>query len=571
MTVLDRLQESVQGLYDRATGRSARLWLAESARAEREMRLHLEETISDLENRMNEPGWQRLTALADQEFSREGLRQITAVCRIMAIKNSLIKRGLSLRASYIWGQGVQTSARAQGKRPGEQDVNAVVQRWLDDPSNRRTFTGLGACEDLERALGSDGNLFFALFTRPKTGRVQVRTLPWDEITDVISNPQDRSEPWFYRREWYEEEQTGSGVVDRRRIAYYPALGYRPRLRPRKLSFPGHGDGGLVEVLWDAPVLHVAVNSPLHWKWGIPDSYAAVDWARAYTEFLTDWARLIKALSRFAWKLTTPGRKQAQARARIGATPSHDRLSGEPNTAGATALLPPDMALESVPKSGATIDSESGRPLAAMIAAALDLPVTMLLGDPGVTGNRATAQTLDQPTELAMQMRRELWTDVRRTILDYVIDQAVKAPMGPLRGTITLDEDGREVIELDGDTDRTVDITWPDLDDIDPLQVIQAITTADGTTYIPPLVVVRLLLEALGLKNVDEILDQVTDDNGEFLSPSGALGAAGQAAIDAFNRGEDPAAAVGGRDRGEPTSADDDPEDENARRPEPANA
>lgn len=36
-----------------------------------------------------------------------------------------------------------------------------------------------------------------------------------------------------------------------------------------------------------------------------------------------------------------------------------------------------------------------------------------------------------PTERgpAMQMRRELWTDVRRTILDYVIDQAARTSTG----------------------------------------------------------------------------------------------------------------------------------------------
>ncbi|GAA3843943.1 hypothetical protein GCM10022226_78680 [Sphaerisporangium flaviroseum] len=86
---------------------------------------------------------------------------------------------------------------------------------------------------------------------------------------------------------------------------------------------------------------------------------------------------------------------------------------------------------------------------------------MLLGDPGTTGARATAETLDQPTELAFQMRRELWSDVHRTLTSYVIDQAVKAPMGPLKGTVTLDEDGQEIITLRGATERTIDIgpTW----------------------------------------------------------------------------------------------------------------
>ena len=231
------------------------------------------------------------------------------------------------------------------------------------------------------------------------------------------------------------------------------------------------------------------------------------------------------------------------------------------------MLPPDMQLEAVPKSGATIDSESGRPLAAMIAAALDLPVTMLLGDPGVTGSRATAQTLDQPTELAMQMRRELWTGVRRTIFDYVIDQAVKAPMGALTGTVTVGEDGREVVELDGDTDRTIDITWPDLDDVNPAQVIEAISLADQSTYLPPLVMARLYLDALGVKNADEIIEQLTGDDGEFLPPKGAqvLGAVGQAALDAYQRGEDPAGAVGGQRRNALRHADE----PDAEVPEPA--
>ena len=34
-----------------------------------------------------------------------------------------------------------------------------------------------------------------------------------------------------------------------------------------------------------------------------DVYAAMPWARAYKGFLTDWARLVKALSKFAWRLT----------------------------------------------------------------------------------------------------------------------------------------------------------------------------------------------------------------------------------------------------------------------------
>ncbi|MEV6036022.1 hypothetical protein AB0L65_33045 [Nonomuraea sp. NPDC052116] len=555
MGIASRLQET---LY-RVTGRTE---MAEAVRAERQMVAHLQESLADLEHRMYEPGWQKLTAYAEREFTREGLQQITAVCRIMTIKSPLLRRGLSLRTGYVWGQGVQISARATGEQG--QDVNSVVQAFLDDPGNRRTFSGDQAHEELERALFSDGNVFFALFTSPRTGRVQVRTLPWDEITDVICNPEDRSEPWFYRREWWQDRRTETGVIQERHVAYYPALGYRPALRPRRLTFPMYGDSGLADVIWDAPVYHVRANSQLGWKFGIPDSYAAIDWAQAYKSFLEDWATLIKALSRFAWRLTSKGSKQAQARAKMATAPTTDRFSGEPQRAGATALMTPDMALEAIPKSGATIDSESGRPLAAMVAAALDVPVTMLLGDPGTTGARATAETLDTPTERSMELRRSVWGEAWRQILDYVIDQAAKAPSGPLKGKVSRDDDGLEVVDLAQDTDRTVDISWPDIDDLDPAVIIDSIVKADATGYLPPLTVVRLLLEALGVRDAESIIDGLTDEEGNFKPPEGTAGAAGQAAVDAFRRGEDPARMLGGGDpEPEPDGEEDQPDDEQA--------
>jgi hypothetical protein len=552
------LASRIQETFYRVTGRTELAEVVRDKRAAMAMVSHLQESIADLEARMYEPGWQKLTAHADQEFTREGLQRITAVCRVMAIKNSLIKRGLSLRNAYVWGQGVQISARANGKQRGQQDVNAVVQAFLDDEGNRRVFSSPQAREETERALGTDGNVFYALFTSPRTGRVQVRSLPWDEITDVVTNPEDCSEPWFYRREWWEDRRTERGVQQVRRVAYYPALGYNPPIKPRRLNFPTYGDSALAEVFWDAPVYHVKVNGLKGWKFGLPDAYAAIDWAQAYKSFLEDWATLIKALSRFAWRLTSKGSKQAAARARIAAAPSTDKFSGEPQRAGATALMTPDMALEAIPKSGATIDSESGRPLAAMVAAALDVPVTMLLGDPGTTGARATAETLDSPTERSMDLRRNVHSEALRAILNYVIDQAVKAPQGALKGVVRRDEDGREAVELDGDTDRAIDINFPDIEDVDPAVVIDAIVKADGTSYLPPLVVVRLLLEALGVTDVDEIIDALTGPDGEFLPPEGAVGRAGQAAVDAFRRGDDPAMALGGGDP-EPEQSEDEEE------------
>jgi hypothetical protein len=472
------------------------------------------ESLTQLEQQLNEPGWVRFAHLTEQEFSQTGMTQMRAVCRLMSIANPLVKRGLSLRSAYVWGQGVEITARANGRdSAGEQDVQAVVSAFLDDDGNKRALTGSAARNRLEHALGTDGDLFIAHFTRPTTGQVQVRVVRADEITEVICNPEDRSEPWYYRRVWYRntiDAQTGT-VTPQQQERLYPCIDYRPATRLRRL--------GQVEIAWDTPLLHVDVNRPEGWQRGVPDAYAAIPWARAYKEFLESWAGLMHALSRFAWRLTAKPAVRAQAKAKLREAPPVT-AAGQVNDVGGTAILPPEAALEAIPKSGATIDAESGRPLAMMVAAALDVPVTMLLSDPGQTGARAVAETLDQPTELAMAQRRDLWATAYQRILRYVITEAVRAPQGPLRGVIRRDPwTGQESVALAGDTDQTIDIDWPDLDDTDMGVVVDAIVKAAGTGVVPPEQILRLLLTALGVRDVESIVEAMTVD-GEFQWPRG---------------------------------------------------
>jgi hypothetical protein len=522
----------------------------------------LRESVSDLERQLLDPGWQQFVAYAQQEFSAEGMVQLRAICRLFTLKNPLLKRGSALRSAYVWGQGVEITARANGKeRGGEQDVQAIVAAFLADPGNQRSLTGAEARDQLEHALFTDGEVFHACFTNPRTGRVQVRTLPADEIVEVICNPEDNAEPWFFRRRWVQMTYEANGSQrNELREELYPAIDYRPAGVGRFRTYAN------LPIRWDAPVIQTTVNRPLHWHRGIPDAYAAIDWSRAYKTFLEDWATLMKSLARFAWKLTSKGSARAQARQALAAAAPRDSATGRAFDVGGTAVTPVDAVLEAIPKSGATIDADSGRPLAAMVAAALGVPVTMLLGDPGTTGARATAETLDKPTELEMGQRRELWTATLRRILTYVITEAVRAPQGPLKGTITRDPyTDQDVVTLDGDTSLQIDIDWPDLTDTDVATIVKAIVEAHGTGTVPPEQTLRMVLTALKVRGVDELVEQMLDDDtGEFIYPKGPpLGSGGEAAALA-RRGDDPTAAGPG-----PMEDDDDPPHGDGTEEEPA--
>lgn len=484
--------------------------------------------VTDLERQITQdPGWRLFSVLQAQEFSPEGMTQLRAVCRLMSLANPLLKRGGELRRVYVHGQGCEIRARATGRakddQDEEQDVNAVIDRHVRNRTNRKTVYGQQAAGELEQAVFTDGEVFIAHYTKPKTGWVSLRTFAADEITEVITDPDDRSTPWYYRRVWQRQSYDKNGHLQyEQQELLYPDIDYRPVIRPGR--FAG------VQVEWAAPVMQVAANRPLNWLRGIPDAYAAINWVRAYKEFLEQWATLMKSLAKFAWKLTTEGRNREQAKRALAQAGTSRAITGEANAVGGTALLPLDAQLEAIPKSGATIDAMSGRPLAMMAAAGVGVPVTMLLMDPGQTGARATAETLDWPTELTMRDRRELWTAARLRTCAYVITEAVRAPSGPLKGTITRDEaTGEEIVTLAGETDDTVDVVWPDLDDVEAKEIIDGIVAASATGVIPPELILRHLLVALGVRDVDSIIAEMEDEDGNFLFPPTAAAAQQQAA------------------------------------------
>lgn len=482
------------------------------------------ESMADLELAREDVGWRQMGVWAEQQMSRDGLNRSAALCRLMATANPLIKRGLQLRHAYVWGEGVEIEAR----NTDLDELTGLVQEYMR--TNRDVLFGSQAQEELERVFGHDGNIFLAHFTKPRTGKVKVRSLPFVEFAERVTNPDDRDETWFYLRRWTTEEIVDGVRRHTRYEAYYPALGYRPQIRPKMLDD--------VEIMWDAPVLHACVNRLDGDDWGVGDAFAAIDHARGYTGFLNDWAKLMKALAKYAWRVTGESKRTAANAAssiRKNTADTAARTLPGSDGAGATAVMA-GATLEAIPKSGATLDANSGRPLAAMVAAALGVPVTMLLADPGQEGARAVAATLDKPTALGFKARQRLWQTIFNDSIDYAINQAVKAPQGPLRGTVVRDEWGDELVTLAGEVDRGIKVTFPDIDEVDPKSLLEAIAIADGLDKLPDLIIVRLALLALGVEDVDTVLDTLTDDDGNFIPPTQT---AGNAAIKKARDGQDP--------------------------------
>ena len=462
----------------------------------------LKERIAELELAREDQGWDKLMGEGDKELSWSFLKEIRRNARLYYLKNPLILRAVKLQTQYVFGQGVEIEAE-------DKEVNVVVQSFLDDPKNRTELTEHQARMTKETELQLDANLYFVLFTNISTGRVRLRTIPVDEITDIITDPKDAKTPLYYKRVYVERTWSKDGKTpdDKTKTVFYPDWKNK--------------DGNLTKNVSKEVVYHVSVNKLSDWKFGVSEVYAAIAWAKAHKEFLSDWATIIKSLSRFAWKLTAGSRRGMNASKDTLQTGITSSNAAETNPSPATGSIlnqPAGINMNPIKTAGSTTGSTDGDRLIHMVCAAQGIYFHYLIGDPS-TGNLATAKAMERPMEIMFKDRQTLWKSILTEILNYVVEQSVIAKNGRLEGTVEVNDFGGKEVTLASTNKSTIIITFPELVTPDSKARVESVIAA-ATLGGKPLagtfdkeMVVRLLLQALAVDDIDEIIKKTFPGEG----------------------------------------------------------
>jgi hypothetical protein len=418
----------------------------------------------------DDAGWNTTsTASGTGSFTLDELQKAAQRIRETSEGNPLLKRGCGLRTSYIFGRGVEFG-----------NLQPRFKKTVDIAANQEVLFSPEAQVINERSHFTDGQ-FFVL------GNVSTKTfqrVPFDQITAVVTNPDDAEDVWYYRRTWTRRavDLTGNGGKEVQVNEWYPADTYAPE------------NGRYVGRIQNQPVnlsfrmFASRVNRRAGNVWGLPDAFPALPWAHAYNEYLKDGSRMLKALSMFAWQLRSKTRTgQTNAAAAI-ATPS---------TAGSTAVMGDNMELTSMPRAN-SVDLGDGRPLGSMVASALEVSVVALLSDPGSSGAYGTAQTLDVPTLKAMEARQHVWTLFYRRIMNFI-------------GA------------------KDVEINWPKIETEPSQRMAQALVLAHEAGALWDDEFREAIIEVLDIKKLRTTVPTAgaTSDSGSSIVPSqGNSGAAG---------------------------------------------
>lgn len=338
----------------------------------------------------DDKGWNTINSGTGDGFSLTELQDAAGRIREMSEGNPLLKRGCGLRTSYIFGRGVSFS-----------DQPPRIQKYIQDARNQEVLFSPEAQVINERSHFTDGQFFLLANVSTK----QFQRIPFNEITAMVTDPDDAERLRYIRRTWTNKVQELSSGSARETIknVWYPVDTYEPEGGRFASSIQGYA------VDQNFRMFPSVVNRRAGQILGVPDALPAIPWAHAYNEYLKDGSRMLKALSMFAWKLKAGSKTAANNAAATIATPQ---------SAGSTAVMSEGMDMAAMPR-GNSINLTDGRPLGSMVASALEVSVVALLSDPGSSGAYGTAQTLDVPTVKAMESRQHAWTLFYKRVMYFL--------------------------------------------------------------------------------------------------------------------------------------------------------
>lgn len=314
-------------------------------------------------------GWLPLSAVEgpDSLITLDVIRDHSARARRLATLNPIVKRGLVVRNAYMWG-------------------DPVVYKGFTGPSRKVIEENTKACFSVqarvrdEQSFNTDGCVIYLIDKATKTVTpvplMRLAGVATDDATgDVVAvliNPVVSGEP-----QWY-------------------MLWDRVGVKITKSNY---------KVNKRLTAVYATVNRLAAEQYGKPDLMSAMSYAQKYKEHLEVAHLMEKSLAKLAFKATGINSKQQQAVQQRMAVPG----------VGATANIGAGQDIQAINKAGAGIDFSAGTPLAAMVSAALDIPLSVLLTDGSAGGRQGAETALEDPTFKALELRRQLHIDMLNEI------------------------------------------------------------------------------------------------------------------------------------------------------------
>lgn len=420
-----------------------------------------------------------------------------------SMRLSLIKESRSL---YLWDVITQSvidmwTDFAFGSQVTVKCADPAADEWWSefwDATRNSPIIGERVLKDLSKDLLVDGELFLTFFTSTLDGETTIRTVPADEIAELVTKPGDKKKRLYYRRDYISEDGQPGTI-------YYRDW----QATPQDLAFIALPTDAVIADTPETSILMMQVGYRMAGKRGIPLMTAGAPWSRAYKNFLQDRAAVSKHAAMYPSKVIVKGGQNAvnDIRSRLESSLVNSGSMTDTNpaaVAGSTWIENEALTRSSGVMHTGAVEAETDSSMILAMAGLSGRLYPHYLGR-GEAFRLATATAMEQPTLKAFNRYQRFWIETFRDMVDIIL-QAAEDYGGKSFSTFEAD------ISLD-----------PVLED-EPNQLSLAmdqISIAAQRGYVDPEVakagvtsILGILLKSVGVENVDEIM-MLTTDNQEY--------------------------------------------------------
>ena len=336
---------------------------------------------------LEDAGWINLSTTTGDVISEGERATNLKLSRLYSIKDPLGKQSIRLWTDYTFGTGMTSHS-------DEDKTEEVRKAFWESKANQNVLSARGQRKSSDKLL-VDGEIFFAIFLGSK-GEAKIRFVDPLEITEIITDKDDREDVKFYRRAWTDAQGTPHETI------------YRSTTNIKGESALDK-DNKSVKHSDDALVYHLTYNTTT--QRGNPLLLPALTWLKYYTKFLGSRIAVMLALAKFAWKT-----KVAGGQAAVDAI----KAKTQAQTVAAGSQLLENMGSDTQPiktDTGAQQAYQDGRQIKLMVAAAVGIP-EQYYGDISI-GNLATAKTVELPMMKMFQSYQAVWRGAYEDINEVV--------------------------------------------------------------------------------------------------------------------------------------------------------
>jgi hypothetical protein len=425
--------------------------------------------------------------------------QVVQESRSLYLTDPLVQFSIELWTDYAFGSAPNITAQ-DGSAQAIWDEFFLSDRNAPIFSERELHT-------LSETQLQDGELFFAIFASTVDGLSTIRTIPTDQIKEIIYDPEDSTVPLFYRRD-YSKGYANSDTL------YYPDWHATEEQLAKAILPEGakRADkvklGGLDGAGTDVVMLHAAFRKVRGRGW--PLVTASIDWSREYRGFLKDRAAVTKAANTWVEKIKAKGGQRAvdAIRNRIGtslSTSSDTMERNPPPVAGSTWIENEALSREWMNRPTNASDAEKDG-MALLTQAGLGMKLYPHFLGHGDYYKLATATAMEGPTLKSFNRYQafwsSIWQDMFKIVLDFIQQYGTSAPADQ---TIKISTD--RILSLSTDAIKASADTLTGFTEKGLIDPVLANKLA--------VAIMQTSIEAMGIQGVDELFE-VTAEEAELI-------------------------------------------------------